>query len=110
MEDWAAELQRGRPGAACDLFLGRYRRLIFEHVFLDQRSHVEAYELIRAREAPALSFREFLEELRATYRAVTDGRRGRLLRELGSRVVEQEAVPEPTGPSASDAVEQTRII
>jgi len=195
MEDWAAELQRGRPEAAWDLFLGRYRRLIFaairhyaqdyddvmdvfaracealradelrklrvyvqqldhrarfstwlvtvvrhitvdwfrhrdgrsrlstvaaglpplrrrifEHVFLDQRSHVEAYELIRAREAPALSFREFLEELRATYRAVTDGRRGRLLRELGSRVVEQEAVPEPTGPSASDAVEQTRII
>ena len=42
-----------------------------------------------------MSFREFLEELRATYRAVTDGRRGRLLRELGSRVVEQEAVPEP---------------
>jgi RNA polymerase sigma factor (sigma-70 family) len=196
MEDWAAELQRGRPEAAWDLFLDRYRRLIFaairhyaqdyddvmdvfaracealradglrklrvyvqqpdhrarfstwlvtvirhltidwfrqrdgrsrlstvaealpplrrrifEHVFLDQRSHVEAYELIHAREAPALSFREFLAELRATYRAVTDGRRGRVLRELGLAPPEPEALPtEPTGPSASDAAEQGRII
>ena len=59
------------------------RRRIFEHVFLDQRSHIEAYELIRAREAPTLSYKEFLGELRATYGAVTDGRRGRVLRELG---------------------------
>jgi len=59
------------------------RRRIFEHVFLDQRSHIEAYELIHAREAPALSFKEFLGELRATYSAVTDGRRGRVLGELG---------------------------
>ena len=29
MEAWAAELQRGRPDAAWDLFVGRYRRLIF---------------------------------------------------------------------------------
>jgi RNA polymerase sigma factor (sigma-70 family) len=59
------------------------RRRIFEHVFLDQRSHIEAYELIHAREAPALSFKQFLGELRATYGAVTDGRRGRVLGELG---------------------------
>jgi len=45
---------------------------------------VEAYELIRAREGPGLSFREFLAELRATYRAVTDGKRGQVLRDLGS--------------------------
>jgi len=29
MEDWVAELQRGRPDPAWDLFLARYRRLIF---------------------------------------------------------------------------------
>jgi len=52
-------------------------------VFLDQRSHIEAYELICAREAPSLSFTEFLGELRATYRAATDGRRGQVLGELG---------------------------
>lgn len=29
MEDWAAELERGSPEAAWDLFLTRYRRLLF---------------------------------------------------------------------------------
>lgn len=180
MEDWAAELQQGRPDAAWDLFVGRYRRLIFaairhyaqdyddvmdvfarvcetlreddlrrlrayvqqaehrarfstwlvtvvrhvtvdwfrhrdgrrrlsavadglsalrrrifEHVFLDHKSHVEAYELIRAGDEPALNFRQFLGELRATYRAVTDGRRGRLLRELGAAPPPEE---DPDGP------------
>src|SRR5438046_7924318 len=46
------------------------RRRIFEHVFLEQRSHIEAYELIHAREAPALSFREFLGEVRAPDSAI----------------------------------------
>ncbi len=192
MEEWVAELERGRPEEAWDLFLNRYRRLlfaairhyaqdyddvmdvftrvcetlrehdlrrlrvyaeqrehrarfstwlvtvvrhitidwfrhrdgrrrlsavaeglpplrrrIFEHVFLDQRSHVEAYELIRAREAPALSFGEFLAELRATYRAVTDGRRGQVLRELGAAPV-PEAQPE--APSASDAAQSRDLL
>jgi RNA polymerase sigma factor (sigma-70 family) len=183
MEDWVAELQRGRPDPAWDLFLARYRRLIFaairhyaqdyddvmdvfarvcealreddfrrlrtyvdqpdhrarfstwlvtvvrhvtvdwfrqrdgrrrlsavaaglpalrrrifEHVFLAHKSHVEAFELIRAGEARSLSFSEFLAELRATYRAVTEGRRGQVLRELGAAPpldVESDA-PEPT--------------
>ena len=87
------------------------RRRIFEYVFLDQRSHVEAYELIRARELPALSFREFLTELRATYQAVTDGRRGRLLRELGRAPAAPEAgASEPIGPTATDAAEQSQIV
>ena len=60
------------------------QRCIFERVFLDRRSHVEAYELIRLGAAPTLSFRQFLSELRATYAAVTTGRRGRLLAELGA--------------------------
>ena len=29
MEEWVAQLQQGRPDVAWDLFLGRYRRLIF---------------------------------------------------------------------------------
>ena len=187
MEDWAAELQQGRPEAAWDLFVGRYRRLIFagirhyaqdyddvmdvfarvceslreddlrrlrswieqaehrarfstwlvtvvrhltvdwfrhrdgrrrlsavaeglpalrrrifEHVFLDHKSHVETYELLRAGEVPALSFREFQAELRATYRAVTDGRRGGLLRELGAAPPPEA---EPAAPAGADAPE-----
>ena len=184
MEDWAAELQQGRPDAAWDLFVGRYRRLIFaairhyaqdyddvmdvfarvcetlreddvrrlrvyaqqsehrarfstwlvtvvrhltvdwfrqrdgrrrlstvaeglpplrrrifEFVFLDHKSHVEAYELLRSGEAPALTFRQYLAELRLTYKAVTDGRRGRLLRELGT------APPPETDPDAPTSAE-----
>jgi RNA polymerase sigma factor (sigma-70 family) len=78
------------------------RRRIFEHVFLSHKSHVETYELIRSSEAPGLSFKEFLAELRATYRAVTDGRRGRLLRELGTAPSPE---PELDAPSDADAPE-----
>jgi RNA polymerase sigma factor (sigma-70 family) len=192
MEGWAAELQSGRPDAAWDMFLDRYRRLmfaairhyaqdyddvmdvfarvcealrednlrrlrtyttqpdhrarfstwlvtvvrhltvdwfrhrdgrrrlsvvaeglpplrrrIFEHVFLDQHSHIEAYELIRAREAPALSFKEFLGELRATYSAVTDGRRGRLLGDLGGTPPAEE---EPAAASLGDIADTRALL
>lgn len=186
MDDWAAALQEGRPEVAWDLFLDRYRRLmfaairhyaqdyddvmdvfacacealreddlrrlrsyidqpdhrarfstwlvtvvrhitvdwfrsrdgrrrlsavaerlpgleqrIFEYVFLDRRSHVEAYELIVARDAPALSFGEFLIALRATYHAVVDGRRGHVLRELGAA-----PPPETDAPTIDEATEE----
>ena len=29
MEDWVAELQQGRPEPAWDMFLSRYRRIVF---------------------------------------------------------------------------------
>ena len=45
------------------------RRRIFELVFFERRSSVEAYELLRAREAPDLPFGRFLSELRETHRA-----------------------------------------
>jgi len=68
------------------------RRRIFEYVFVDGRSHVEAYELLRSREAPDLAFGEFLNELSATYRAVRAGRHGHIAAEL--------AVPPPAIPDA----------
>jgi RNA polymerase sigma factor (sigma-70 family) len=87
------------------------QRRVFEHVFLHHKSHIEAYELIRAAEAPALSFKEFLTELRATYGAVTAGRRGAVLRELGVPPPENELAPhDPTGPNAADAGERSQII
>jgi RNA polymerase sigma factor (sigma-70 family) len=83
--DWfRARDGRRRLSAIADA-LSPVRRRIFELVFLDQRSHVEAYELLRTSHSPELSFREFLVELRATYRACVDGQRGRVLRELGGR-------------------------
>src|SRR6267378_2543754 len=59
------------------------QRSIFEHVFLDRRSHIEAYELMRSSDGFDLTFGKFLAEVSATYRAVAGGRRGRILRELG---------------------------
>jgi DNA-directed RNA polymerase specialized sigma24 family protein len=83
------------------------QRRIFELVFLDRRSHIESYELIRARDAPVLSFGEFLTELRATYGAVTEGRHGRLLRELGTPLPD---AAEPQAPSADDIAERREVL
>jgi len=95
--DWFRHRDGRRRLSVAAEALSPLRRCIFEHVFLDQRSHIEAYELIHAREAPALSFREFLGELRATYSAITDGRRGNVLGELGSTPPDedQQATPSP---------------
>src|SRR5438105_2857313 len=99
--DWFRHRDGRRRLSAVASALPALRRRIFEHVFLDQRSHIEAYELIRAGEAPTLSFRGFLAELRATYLAVTDGRRGHVLGELGApmppEVVDETIPPEDAG-------------
>jgi len=65
---------------------------IFEYVFVAGRSHVEAYELLRSREAPDLAFGEFLGELSGTYRAVRRGPRGHIAAQL--------AEPPPATPDA----------
>lgn len=43
---------------------------IFQHVFDEKRSHVEAYELIRQRDQPNLAFADFLKQVAETYRIV----------------------------------------
>jgi RNA polymerase sigma factor (sigma-70 family) len=177
MEDWAVELRQERTDPAWDLFIARYRRLIFasirhyaqdyddvmdifarvcealreddcrrlrawtgqsEHrarfstwlvtvvrhltvdwfrhrdgrrrlstlasglpaiqqqivacVFTEGRSHREAYELIRARESPTLSFRDFRRQLRAAYQALSRSRHGVVLRDaFGAAVSLEEA-------------------
>ena len=63
---------------------------IFEYVFLEQRSHIEAYELLCSRDGATLSFGEFLKELSVTYAATTSGRRG--------SVVVEFAIPPPASP------------
>jgi len=82
--DWFRH-RDGRPRlGAVAAALPPVQRHIFEYVFLEQRSHVEAYELLRSRggDGAGLSFAEFLKELRATYRAATTARGQRLLAEL----------------------------
>jgi len=98
--DWFRHRDGRRRLSVVAAALPPLRRRIFEHVFLDQRSHIEAYELICAREAPSLSFTEFLGELRATYRAATDGRRGQVLGELGG-------TPPPDAAAHDDTPEES---
>lgn len=81
--DWFRSRDGRRRVSAVADGLPPVGRRIFELVFLDHKSHLEAYELIRASEAPTLTFHEFHAELRATYRAITAGRKGQILRELG---------------------------
>jgi len=53
--------------------LPQLERRILELVFLQRRSHNEAYELVRTRDLPGLAFRDFLAALRAVYQAVGAG-------------------------------------
>lgn len=77
--DWLRH-RGGRPRLdALAASLPLLQQRIFAYVFLERRSHVEAYELLRSREGAGLSFGDFLKELSATYRAAGDGRRGRLV-------------------------------
>ena len=93
--DWFRHRDGRRRVSAVAADLPPLRRRIFEHVFLHKRSHVETYELMRSEAAVGLSFGQFLGEVSATYRAVTDGRRGGILRELGGPAPPLPDVEEP---------------
>jgi RNA polymerase sigma factor (sigma-70 family) len=93
--DWFRHRDGRHRVSALAARLAPLQRCIFEHVFLDRRSHIEAYELVRASQDPTLSFREFLSALRETYGVVTQGRRGRLLSELGPPALSEQEHEEP---------------
>jgi RNA polymerase sigma factor (sigma-70 family) len=96
--DWIRS-RDGRPRlSAAAAALSPSRRRIFELVFVEQRSHVEAFEVLRAR-GEALSFAEFLRELSATYRDVGTTPRGRLVQELTPEPPEPEPDTEPADPA-----------
>jgi DNA-directed RNA polymerase specialized sigma24 family protein len=105
--DWIRHRDgRKRLSAVADT-LPPLRRQIFELVFHRGRSHVEAYELIRSGEMSDLPFGEFLRELAITYRAVGQGSRGTLLRELGGNPppVDLGNTAEPP-PASTDTAER----
>lgn len=64
--DWLRK-RDGRRRQVVPDGLSDVQRQIFTAVFLEGRSHVEAYELIAAN-AASLTYREYLRELRETYR------------------------------------------
>src|SRR5437867_5040262 len=97
--DWFRHRTGRRRLSALADGLPPLRRRIFQLVFFERRSGVEAYELLHAGEAPDLPFGRFLTELRETYKAASAGRRGRLLRELGPPPA-PEPPRTPTGATA----------
>lgn len=100
--DWFRHRDGRRRLPALADGLSPLRRSIFEHVFLAGRGHTEAYGLICAHDPPGPTFREFLGELRETYRILISGRKGRLLGELLPRP------PEP-GPDARNPAETAEV-
>lgn len=98
--DWLRH-RNGRPRiTAVAAALPPLQQRIFAYVFLEQRSHVEAYELLRSRDGANLTFREFLRELNATYRAGVGGHYGRLLAAV--------AIPPPA--SSGDPVPDPAVL
>ena len=81
--DWFRHRDGRRRLSTVAAKLPPLRRRIFEFLFINKRSHVESYELLKSSDGCDLTFGQFLAEVSATYRAVGDGRRGRILRELG---------------------------
>lgn len=67
--DWLRR-RHGRRRLTPPASLSPLQLEIFEHVFADRRSHVEAYELLRMGVFPDLSFQGYLEALTTTYRLV----------------------------------------
>lgn len=84
--DWFRHRDGRRRLSTVAAELPPLRRRIFEFLFINKRSHVESYELLKGSDGLDLTFGQFLAEVSATYRAVADGRRGRILRELGGPV------------------------
>jgi len=90
--DWFRHRDGRRRLSTVAAELPPLRRRIFEFLFLNKRSHVESYELLKSSEGLDLTFGQFLAEVSATYRAVASGRRGRILRELGGPAPQVEDV------------------
>jgi len=108
--DWLRH-RLGRPRPAAGVELSEVQQRIFKHVFVDGRSHVEAYELIRSSLDPALTLGAFARELAATYRAVGPTRGAPLAREVAGSapLSEAEAVGELVDDPAAAADTTRRI-
>ena len=81
--DWVRH-RDGRPRSKLPDGLSPLQQRIYLRVFVEHRSHAEAYGLLAAREEPELPFPRFLRELAATYRAVGQSGRNGVTRRLAA--------------------------
>jgi RNA polymerase sigma factor (sigma-70 family) len=106
--DWIRQ-RDGRPRlSAAASALRPIQQRLFDYVFIQEHSHVEAYELLRSRDAPTLTFSDFLKELSATYKAVGTGKRGRLVQELTA--TPPDVVAEPVELDPAILVERRAVL
>jgi RNA polymerase sigma factor (sigma-70 family) len=93
--DWRRK-QSGHRRIAVPESLSPLQREIFQHVFNDRRSHVEAYEIMKGGAAADMSFGSFLRELAQTYRIVDgSGARGVLRYLEAPPGLEPQGAPDP---------------
>ena len=97
--DWYRSREGRTRLSAAAARLPALQQTIFREVFLQGRSHAEAYEVIRSRESCDLSFSAFLRELAEVYRSMSGRRAGRLPRELTVRPPESEQQPDDASAS-----------
>lgn len=108
--DWFRHREGRRRLSSVVAALPPLQQRIYEYVFLDRRGHLEAFELLRSRESPALTLKEYFAALRATYRAVANGRQRGLLRELG-RPAPPDAEAEGEWPAdAAEALDARTVL
>lgn len=67
--DWMRQ-REGRRRISAPRGLSAIQQWIFQNVFVERRSHVESYELLRQRGFADISFGAFLREIAGTYRAI----------------------------------------
>jgi RNA polymerase sigma factor (sigma-70 family) len=104
--DWLRR-EHGRPRVAVPDSLSPLQREIFGAICVDGASHVEAYEIVRARAASGLSFPEFLRELRATHLAAPCPDR---LPRRNAGESTAAAMPAAVGPDPLETAESARRI
>ena len=105
--DWFRHRDGRRRLSTIAESLAPLRRRIFEEVYFERRSHVEAYELIRTSIAPELTFAQFLVELRATHQVLSAGRHGRVVRAMAARSYDAPAIQ---APRSGETAEQRAIL
>lgn len=93
--DWLRRRDGRRQSSTAPTDLTDLQQEIYEAVFIEGRTHLEAYESISTRRGETLSFRQFLHALRETYRAAPPN-----THDAGDPWAEQ------TAPAASDAAER----
>jgi RNA polymerase sigma factor (sigma-70 family) len=66
--DWLRRRDGRRQASAAPAVLSELQREIYIAIFVEGRTHIEAFEMMVARRGESLSFRSFLQALRETYR------------------------------------------